>query len=124
LVLKVVESPMTSAGIRGHYVRDAIQTKDCPMVIVAGYLVVEPSQRENYLMECGDVRQARRTTGCLDYAISADLLDPSRIGIFERWDSQAAVEAFRGTGPSDGQQAVVVSASVSEYVVNGQRQLT
>jgi quinol monooxygenase YgiN len=95
------------------------------MVIVAGYLVVEPSQRKNYLTGCRDVvRQARRTPGCLDYAISADLLDPGRIGIFERWESQAAVEAFRGSGPGDGQQAVIVSASVSEYDVGGQRQLT
>jgi quinol monooxygenase YgiN len=95
------------------------------MVIVAGFLVVEPSQRENYLIECRDVvRQARRTPGCLEYAISADLLDPDRIDIFERWESQAAVEAFRGSGPSDGQQAVIVSASVSEYDVGGHRQLT
>ncbi len=95
------------------------------MVIVAGFLVVEPSQRENYLTDCrGVVRQARRTPGCLDYAISADLLDPDRIDIFERWESQAAVDAFRGGGPSDGQQAVIVSASVSEYDVGGQRLLT
>jgi len=95
------------------------------MVIVAGFLVVERSQRDNYLSECRDVvRQARRAPGCLEYAISADLLDPDRIDIFERWQSQAAVEAFRGSGPSDGQQAVIVSASVSEYDVGGQRQLT
>jgi hypothetical protein len=62
--------------------------------------------------------------GCLEFAISADLLDPDGIDIFERWQSQAAVEAFRGTGPSDGQQLVIVSASVSEYDVGGQRQLT
>ena len=70
------------------------------------------------------MQQARRTPGCLEYAISADLLDPDRIDIFERWQSQAAVEAFRGSGQSDGQQAVIVSASVSEYDVGGQRQLT
>ena len=94
-------------------------------MIVAGYLVVEPSQRERYLMQCRDVvRQARRTPGCLDYAISADLLDPSRIDVFERWESQAAVDAFRGSGPSDEQQGAIMSASVAEYDVGGQRQLT
>jgi quinol monooxygenase YgiN len=94
------------------------------MVIVAGFLVVKPTQRENYLTECRDVvRLARRTAGCLEYVISADLLDPDHIDIFERRESQAAVEAFRGSGPSDGQQAVIVSASVSEYHVGGQRQL-
>jgi quinol monooxygenase YgiN len=97
------------------------------MVIVAGYLIVEPRQRDGYLSECREVvRQARQTPGCLDYSIGADLLDPSRIDIFERWDSQAALDAFRGGGPSDEQQGAIVSASasVSECDVYGQRQLT
>ena len=38
---------------------------------------------------------------------SADLIDSGRVNIFERWESQAAVEAFRGGrgGPSDEQGA-------------------
>jgi quinol monooxygenase YgiN len=95
------------------------------MVIVAGYLVVEPQQRDEYLAGCAAVvRQARRTPGCLDFAISADLLDPSRIGIFERWESRAAVHAFRGSGPTDEQQGSIVRASVSEYDVGAERRLT
>lgn len=95
------------------------------MVIVAGYLVVEPLQRDGYREACkAVVEQARRTPGCLDFAISADLLDPSRVDIFERWESQAAVDAFRGSGPSDEQQGSIVSASVSDYEVGGQRRLT
>ncbi len=95
------------------------------MVIVAGYLVIEPRQRDSYLVGCkAVVQQARRTPGCLDFAISADLLDPSRIDIFERWESRAAVEAFRGGGPSDEQQGSIVRASVSEYDVGAERRLT
>lgn len=95
------------------------------MVIVAGYLVVEPQRRDEYLAGCeAVVRQARRAPGCLDFAISADLLDPSRIGIFERWESRAAVDAFRGSGPSDEQQGLIVRASVSEYDVGAERRLT
>ncbi|OBG27231.1 putative quinol monooxygenase [Mycobacterium sp. 852002-51057_SCH5723018] len=95
------------------------------MVIVAGYLVVEPLQRDSYLAGCrAVVQQARRTPGCLDFAISADLVDPNRIDIFEHWESRAAVEAFRGSGPTDEQQGAIVSASVSEYDVGAQRRLT
>jgi quinol monooxygenase YgiN len=66
------------------------------VVIVAGYSIVDPAQRDAYLSGCADVvRQARRAPGCLDFALSADLLEPGRINIFERWESQAAVEAFR-----------------------------
>jgi quinol monooxygenase YgiN len=116
---------MTLAGAGGQYVGGAMQTKERPLVIVAGYIVVEPRQRDSYLAECRDVvRQARRTSGCLDYAISADLIDPSRIDVFERWESQAAVDAFRGSGPSDERQGAIMSASVSEYDVGGQRHLT
>lgn len=42
-----------------------------------------------------NVEQGRRAAGCLDIAISADLIDPGRINIFERWESQEAVETFR-----------------------------
>jgi quinol monooxygenase YgiN len=94
------------------------------MVIVAGYIVVEPAQRDGYLAECqGVVRQARQTPGCRDFVISADLLDPNRVNVFERWESQAAVDAFRGSGPSGEQQSLIVSAAVSEYDVGGERRL-
>ncbi len=95
------------------------------MVIVAGHLVVAPEQRESYLAGCiGVVEQARRAPGCLDFAITADLVDPGRIDIFERWESQAAVEAFRGSGPSDEQSAAMLAASVAEYDVADVRSLT
>jgi quinol monooxygenase YgiN len=95
------------------------------MVIVAGHVVVDPTARDDYLSGCVDVvRQARRAAGCLDFALSADLVDPGRVNIFERWESQAAVEAFRGSGPSDEQGAAIVSASVAEYDVDSQRNLS
>jgi quinol monooxygenase YgiN len=94
------------------------------VVIVAGHVVVDPSRRDDYLSGCVDVvRQARRTPGCLDFAISADVVDPGRVNIFERWESQAAVEAFRGSGPSD-EQGAIVSAEVAEYDVGGRRSLS
>ena len=95
------------------------------MVIVAGHLIVDPEQRASYLAGCaGVVEQARRAPGCLDFAITADLLAPGRIAIFERWASQAAVEAFRGSGPSDEQGAAILAAVVAEYDVAGVRPLT
>src|SRR6185295_15666912 len=94
-------------------------------VIVAGHVMVEPDQREAYLAGCVEVvRQARTSAGCLDFAISADLLDPGRVNVFERWESQSAVEAFRGSGPSDEQGAAMISASVTEFDATAERSLT
>lgn len=94
-------------------------------VIVAGHVMVEPDRRDDYLGDCVEVvRQGRTSAGCLDFAISADLLDPGRVNIFERWESQSAVEAFRGSGPSDEQGAAMTSASVSEFDATAERSLT
>ena len=95
------------------------------MLIVAGHLLVAPPQRESYLADCVSVvEQARRAPGCLDFSLSADLVVPGRINIFERWESQADVEAFRGSGPADEQSAAMLSASVAEYDVAAVRSLT
>lgn len=88
------------------------------MIIVAGHITVEPEEREAYLADCwGVVDQARWTAGCLDFAISADLIDPQRINILERWESRAALEAFRGSGPDDGQGEVIRTMALEEYDV-------
>jgi quinol monooxygenase YgiN len=70
------------------------------MVIVAGHVTVAPHERDSYLAGCVRVvEQARQTAGCLDFTITADLIEPGRVNVFERWETQAAVEAFRGNGP-------------------------
>jgi quinol monooxygenase YgiN len=95
------------------------------MVIVTGHLMVEPDERERYLASCVRVVQlARAAPGCHDFTITADLIDPGRINILERWYSRSDVEAFRGSGPSDEQGAAIVSASVAEYEVTYVRPLT
>ncbi|MGW5360675.1 putative quinol monooxygenase [Actinopolymorpha pittospori] len=95
------------------------------MVIVAGHIVVKPDERERYLADrVTVVEQARRAPGCLDFSIAADLIDPGRINIFERWDSQEAVTTFRSGGPSEEQGAAMLAASVSEYDVADVRSLT
>ena len=58
------------------------------------------------------------------FSLSADLLEPGRGNIFERWESVAAVEAFRGSGSTDEQSATILAASVAEYDVGDERSLT
>jgi quinol monooxygenase YgiN len=88
------------------------------MIIVAGSLHVAPEERAAYLEGCETVvAAARAAPGCLDYTLSADLLDSARINVFERWDSAASLERFRGSGPDDSQLAVLREVRVEEYEI-------
>src|SRR5918996_6313972 len=103
---------------------EELRKRSAPMVIVAGHITVEPEQRESYLAGCMSVvEKARRADGCLDFAITADLIDPGRVNIFERWESQAAVETFRRSAPRNKQAAAMLSASVAEYDIADERPL-
>jgi quinol monooxygenase YgiN len=94
------------------------------VIIVAGYLTVAEADRATYLDDCTSVvAKARADSGCHEFSISADLIDNSRIVIYERWESQQAVETFRGSGPSADQTSAVLAASVMEYDVTVSRTL-
>jgi quinol monooxygenase YgiN len=95
------------------------------MIIVAGFLKVDPDQRHKYLIECIEViRAARAAEGCLQFQLSADPIEPDRINIFEQWESVETVETFRRSGPSDSQQAMIVEATVLQYEIAGSISLT
>lgn len=88
------------------------------MILVAGHLLVAPTDRDTYLGTCRPVIElARRSPGCLDFALSADLLNPGRINIFERWNSAPELQAFRGDGVGDEQGAMIIGAEVGEWTV-------
>ena len=88
------------------------------MIIVAGHLQVGSDDRTSYLEGCEEVvRQARVADGCLDFALSPDLVDPTRINVFERWASLADLEAFRGSGPDGDQTVQIPRADVMQFEV-------
>ena len=90
------------------------------MLIVAGSLYVDPDQRDAYLADCVEVvRQARSAPGCVDFAISADLVEPGRINVYERWESDAQLLDFRGSGPSGEQTVAIRGAEVHRYLISG-----
>jgi quinol monooxygenase YgiN len=88
------------------------------MIVVAGWLRVAAEHRDTYLEGCRAVVEAARATpGCVDFSLSPDLIDLERINVFEQWESTDAVERFRGSGPSDDQQSMIVGARVVQHEI-------
>ena len=91
------------------------------MIIIAGRLHVDPEAREQYLAACLDATtQARAAPGCLDFVQAADPIEPDRINVYERWESDADLHAFRGDGSGSGSGDLppVRDASVSKYRIS------
>ncbi len=91
------------------------------MIVVAGWLRVDPAGRASYLAGCRTViEQARAAPGCLDFTLGADLLDTSRINVFERWSDAETLLAFRQSGPDDAQQEAILDALVHRYEISSE----
>lgn len=88
------------------------------MLIIAGHLIVEPTDRDAFVADGAKaVSMARGAPGCLDFSITADTVDRTRINIFERWESENELLAFRGSGPDSDTAAQILGADVRRYVV-------
>ena len=88
------------------------------MLIVAGWLRVDPAERDSYVAGCAEVvRAARAAPGCLDFTIAADVVDPARITVYERWTGETSLLAFRGAGVPADQEAQIVDAQVQRYTI-------
>ena len=98
------------------------------MVIVAGSFEIKPEEREEFLAgRLDSMRASRAESGCLEYTMSADPIDPGRVVLFERWADQASLDAHlaaMGNAPKPTGRAVApTSATVMLYEVSGERPL-
>ncbi|MDQ6730578.1 MAG: antibiotic biosynthesis monooxygenase [Actinomycetota bacterium] len=63
---------------------------------MAGHLELDPADRDEHVRaSVASVRAARLAPDCADFAVSADPLDPGRVNVFECWESDEALQAFR-----------------------------
>jgi quinol monooxygenase YgiN len=94
------------------------------VIIVSGSIWVDAAERDAYLRGCHEViTAARATDGCLDFHLSPDPVEPDRINIYEQWETVAAVEAFRGSGPSGEQTAAIRDGRVFQHEIASTEQL-
>ena len=98
------------------------------MVIVGGWFEVDPDARDAFVAERAQVmRRSRAEQGCIEYVMAADPLEPGRVVLFERWATQADLDAHlgaMGSAPASEQPAVAPTAvSIVVYDVSGERTL-
>jgi quinol monooxygenase YgiN len=86
------------------------------LIIIAGTLHVDRSDRDRYLAAVVDVaRLARRAPGCFDFTQAPDPLDPERINVYERWESDDHLHRFRTAGGPELELPPLRSADVHKY---------
>ena len=93
------------------------------MIIVGGRFEVDPEERDAFVAERHEMmRTSRGEDGCLEYTLAADPLEPDRVVLFERWESQAALDAHLAA-ISARTTVAPRSVSITVYDVAGERPL-
>lgn len=89
------------------------------MIIVAGRIYVRPGTRAAFLTRSSEaVVQARRSAGCRDVVVAADPIAADRVNVYEEWESEEVLLAFRGDGPDQALVSSIVRAQVSQHRVS------
>ena len=71
------------------------------MIIIAGYVLSDASKRDASVAAFADmIERARKHDGCLDFSISADSVDSSRVNLFECWRDQKCLTVWRKVAKS------------------------
>jgi chorismate-pyruvate lyase/quinol monooxygenase YgiN len=118
-------SSVTDQVASGHRIR----VEEDRVVIVGGVFVVEPDEREEFLAGRHDgMHRSRAEAGCLEYVLSADPIEPSRVVLFERWADQGSLDAHIAAlhdapaAPPGG--VTPKSVTLTVYDVSGERPLS
>lgn len=86
------------------------------MVIIAGHLIVDASERDRFVESHRDlVTRARDFEGCLHLAITADSVDPTRVNNIEVWESSKVLDDWRARADAPDTGIAILRAEVRRY---------
>ena len=95
------------------------------MLIIAGHIRIDPASREAAIAAArAMMTETHKEKGCEAYTFSADFSDPGLFHLFERWESQTALDAhFKAPHMAAFQAAFgklgVREMDVKKYTVSG-----
>jgi quinol monooxygenase YgiN len=87
------------------------------MVIVAGFIDLDPNERDSYLeARQRAIERTRAETGCREYVFSADSSDPGRVRVFEVWEREEDLDAHLALRSAAAPSPKFVSESSRELL--------
>lgn len=88
------------------------------MIIVSGWLKLKPGTREAFVQASLEaMRLARSNEGCRAFVVAADPLEADLVNVYECWDTESALLAFREDGPESEMLAMIVGADVQRHQI-------
>jgi quinol monooxygenase YgiN len=89
-----------------------------PKVIVAGWCTVDAKKRDEAVQSFKSlVLRARRAPGCLDLSITADPVEANRINVFELWQSEGDLKAWRAVAKHPKKITPLLRAEVQKHII-------
>ena len=92
------------------------------MIIVAGWIDVDPSEREAYLAARTEgMIKTRQEPGCVEFVFSPDPIEGGRCRLFEIWESREHLDVHLGvmrSNPAPAGGIEVVGREVLIYDVS------
>jgi len=89
------------------------------VLIIAGHYFVGAAQRDAYVEAFrGLVERARAAPGCLDVAITADSVEAGRVNMYERWEDEETLAAFRAVADPPEPDVEMLDVQVSKFHVD------
>jgi quinol monooxygenase YgiN len=86
------------------------------MIIVSGWIRLTQGQRERFLEESAEAMVlARQAAGNRAFVVAADPIEDDLVNVYEHWDSEEALMAFRSDEPTSDMGAMITSANVRRH---------
>ncbi|RZQ63984.1 antibiotic biosynthesis monooxygenase [Amycolatopsis suaedae] len=92
------------------------------MLIIAGWARVPAERRDEYVAAHQEmVGRARVAEGCHDLAITADPLEDDRVNVYERWESEETLTAWRAVANAPRLDVPIEAGDIAKYTIESVR---